>query len=128
MRITRLEESSAGDTSPSDWPVVAEVNIAPRPEEAWIHWRGLVLPEDKGWVGVAIPGIPSGAPPDYRYEVELAGDEFGVLLGCMPPHGVPEVIDAFLRTAGPDLLGAVVGRIIAHVATAATSRRGETGT
>jgi hypothetical protein len=127
MRITRLEASIAEDTSPSDWPVLSNVNIAPRPREAWIEWRGYRLPGETGWAAVPVPGLPAGVPPDYRYEVELGGDEFGTLLGCMPPEAVPEVIDAFLRTAGPEVLGAVAGRIFAHVAAAATSRRGETG-
>jgi hypothetical protein len=44
----------------------------------------------------------------------------------MPPEAVPEVIEAFLRAADPELLGAVAGRILAHVATAA-GRRGQAG-
>jgi hypothetical protein len=45
----------------------------------------------------------------------------------MPPEAVPEVIKAFLRTADPELIGAVAGQIIAYVASTATTRRGEMG-
>jgi hypothetical protein len=43
----------------------------------------------------------------------------------MPLAAVPGVIDAVLRAADPELLGAVAGRLIAHVAPAAANRRGE---
>jgi len=55
----------------------------------------------------------------------VQGEELGTLLGCMPPEAVPEVIKSFLRTADPELIGAVAGHLIAHVASTAMTRRRE---
>ena len=63
--------------------------------------------------------------PEYQYAVCVQGAEIGALLGCMPLEAVPEVIKAFLRTADPELIGAVAGQIIAYVASTATTPRGE---
>jgi hypothetical protein len=125
VRITRLEASSADDTSPSAWPAVAHVNVEPppTPSEAWIDWRGYGPEDHHGGVCVMIPGNTAGPTPQYCYEVQLLGEEFGTLLGGMPLAAVPGVLDAFLRAADPELLGAVVGHLIAHVSRAASRRR-----
>jgi hypothetical protein len=106
-------------------PAPPSVNSVPRPPGGWLEWRGYRLYDEKGYVEVAVPGLPAGRTRKYQYGVWLDGAEFGTMLGCMPTEAVPDVIDAFLRAAAPELLGAVAGRIIAHVAAVAASRQGE---
>ena len=133
MRISRLEASVAENTSSDRWSDLANVNLSDWPVfrypeskrlGGWSIWRGDVAREELAGIEMVARGEPPDAPPEYYYMVQLPGEEFGTLLGGLRTESVPEVIDAFLRTASPELLGAVAGRIIAHVATAATSRRG----
>jgi hypothetical protein len=136
MRISRLEASVAPDTSPSDWPELANVNLSQWPEihypeskvlGGWSIWRGDVIRGEPASIEMVARGEPTDGLPEYYYMVQLPGEELGTLLGCLKAESAPEVIDAFLRIASPELLGAIAGRIIAHVATTASSRRGAAG-
>lgn len=135
MRIARLEASAAGDVGGLDeWPLLADVEVQPRSgPHSWpkvpggeVYWH--VDPYDKtGELQVSIPGPPDDGAAGPQYTVMLKNSEFGTLLGCMPEEVVPEVIAAFLHAADPELLGAVVGRLIAHVAAASSRRSGSGG-
>ena len=133
MRISRLEASVAQDTSPSDWPELANVNLSDWPELAkrypeastlggWSIWRGDIGRREPACIEMVARSESGDMTPEFCYMVQLPGEEFGTLLGGLLPESVPEVIDAFLRAASPELLGAVTGRIIAHVAVAASRR------
>jgi hypothetical protein len=103
MKVTRCDSRTAHETSPSDWPVLVDEKL----EAEWEGYRDI---GDGGFVGIRADA------PDFRYEVQLRGEEFGVLLGSMPPEAVPAVLGQFLRVASPELIGAVSGHIIAYVA------------
>jgi hypothetical protein len=133
MRIARLDVAAVGDTSLDEWPLLADAEVLPRSGvHSWptvpdgdVHWHGY-RDDATGEVQVSVPGLSAGGPGEFQYTVMLRGSEFGTLLGCMPREAVPEVLGAFLHAVDPELLGAVVGRLIAHVA-AASGRRGEPG-
>lgn len=133
MRIARLDVSAAGDTSLDEWPLLADVDIplrsgvhaGPEVTGGEVYWYGYRY-EEAGELQVSLPGLPAGGPADSQYTVMLRGRELGTLLGCISREAVPEVIGAFLHAVDPELLGAVVGRLVAHVA-AAAGRRGEPG-
>ena len=157
MKIIRCDLASSSNTSPSKWPVLADVPLKWDGEVesysegnhfAWDGYRDYSPAEDQGFVDIRVTGIlpepstskkphtkkkatphpeipaPSAEPSGYRYGVELGGGEVGAFLGRMPAAAVPEVFDEFLRTASPEVLGAVVGRLIAHVAARATAPPG----
>lgn len=133
MRITRCDlrawrEGTEG--SPSEWPALADTPLAAAGEEVEIDWYGYRAGSNPGYLTIQLNGVPpeeAGAAPTagatgYRYEVFLRGKEVGAVLAEMPPEAVADVVGEFLRGVDPEVLGAVVGRLLAHVAQAAASR------
>jgi hypothetical protein len=67
-----------------------------------------------------------GGPP-AAYELVVEPSEVGVILGSVRQEDVGRVMVAFLEAADPEVIGAVVGHVITHLAlcrTAAPAREG----
>jgi hypothetical protein len=77
-----------------------------------------IYPENEGTLRLVARGRPPEGNPDDTYEVSLEPSELGVMLAAMRPEAVELVMRAFLKNTTPDILGAVAGCIVTHLARA----------
>jgi len=85
--------------------------------DVWWDWARPDVGEHRpGAAVVVLDGQPAAEAPAYRYLVRVGEAELGEMLAHLPVEAVPLVIGGLLRGRDPEVLGAVVGRIIAHVA------------
>jgi hypothetical protein len=80
-----------------------------------------------GYVAVEVSAVPLGGSPPYRYELLLEAEELGELLGYLPERAIPAVVDRWLAHGDPEAIGAVVGRIVTHLARAKGLPGGKAG-
>jgi hypothetical protein len=91
--------------------------ISSPPDDLRIWWTfDRVYPEHEGILRIALKGAPStGSPPDH-YSLKVRPSELGEMLGKMRSEDVQRVMDAFLERADPEIIGALVGWVITHLA------------
>jgi hypothetical protein len=100
--------------------VVAEVRVdpsSPFPAVYWDHDRS--MPEGPNALILSLGG--TGAD---KYVLEVESDEVGAFIGAMNLPDVAPVMASFLAEAKPEVIGAVVGHIITHLARARRERTG----
>ena len=113
MELTRLNEDTDEETVLVEAPIVSPV------EGVTICWYNQRAdPTNAGYVLVGVPGVPLEGSPRCCYELLLEAEELGELLGYFPAHAIPAVVDRWLSHGNPETIGALAGRIIAHLARA----------
>jgi hypothetical protein len=81
-----------------------------------VLWWDQLDPDDPGRAGCTIPTDPAAPFRPHCFQVNLTADDLGAMLAQMPASAVPTVLGGLLRDGDPEVIGAVVGRIIAHLA------------
>jgi hypothetical protein len=98
-----------------DRTILAEGQILSRGSGVTLWWDQNDT-HDAGLVGFAVPSLPSEVARPHAYEVTLRPEDLGAMLTHMPATAVPAVFDELLRDGDPEVIDAVVGRVIAHLA------------
>src|SRR4051812_45715497 len=95
----------------ADETVIAEGRAEPSAPETvfWDHDRS--QPEGPNAMLLTLQGHDS-----TRYVLEVDSAEVGVFIGEMNLPDVAPVMTAFLARASPEVIGAVVGHIVTHLA------------
>jgi hypothetical protein len=115
MRVSRCEVKEVDVTEVENYPLLLDQGIATGEPSIYLEWEGIRGAHLKaGPVRISLDDSAVNAPPQYQYELELSPDEVGALLEKMPIEGVPSVIGGLLRN-NPQVIGAVVGQIIAYL-------------
>jgi hypothetical protein len=65
---------------------------------------------------LVVTARPLVGKPDDAYQLIAEAEELGVMLAAMSPETVERVMSRFLGNARPEVVGSVVGSIIAHLA------------
>jgi hypothetical protein len=121
MELTRLNEETDEAT------VLFETRIVSPVEGVTVWWDNQRAgPTDPGYVAVGVSGVPLEGSCRCSYELLLEAEELGELLGYLPPRAIPAVVDRWLAHGNSETIGALAGRIIAHLARA-TSDPGKQG-
>jgi hypothetical protein len=116
MKVSRCDVKAADTTDFEDWPVLFDRPIAPGELSIDVEWKqesSVYL--EPGPARLSLDDSAVDTPPQYRYEVELSPEDVGALLWNMPIDAVPTVIGGMLRRGKPEVIGAVVGQIIAYL-------------
>jgi hypothetical protein len=113
MELTRLNEDTDEETVLVEAPIVSPVDGV---TIWWDTQHGDTT--NSGYVAVGVPAAPLEGPPRCHYELVLEAEELGELLGYFPAHAIPAVVDRWLSHGNPETIGALAGRIIAHLARA----------
>jgi hypothetical protein len=116
MKLTKYIEGSDADDHTCE---LADMSILTYPGSSgfgW-HWEN-DWPESRvGELYICLTGsAPAGSSPDV-YGLNVTPTEFGALLAKMYRSAdIQAVMSGFLERASPELIGAVVGLVIAHLA------------
>jgi hypothetical protein len=114
--IIRRHEKDAEWLDFPDWPVLVDTPVA----ETEPRWLGRFGDSEGPWViWVEADGVPIEGAPNYRYLVELREENFSEILARLPIGAVSTVLDQLLREGDPEVIGAVVGRVVTHLAQSA---------
>jgi hypothetical protein len=116
MKVSRCEITTADTTDFEDWPVLFDKPVGPGELSIDVEWRQESTNREPGPARLSLEDSAVDAPPQYRYEVELSPEDVGALLWNMPIDAVPVVIGGMLRRGKPEVIGAVVGQIVAYLA------------
>jgi hypothetical protein len=119
----RLIRYAGGSDAGEDTTVLADVPIEPSTDSVRLFWNyDRNFPEHAGHLSIGLNVAPSsGAPPD-GYELIVSPSELGVMIGAMNQPDVEFVVRGFLARATPEIVGAVVGQLVAHFARGAAER------
>jgi hypothetical protein len=116
MKLTKYIEGSDADDHTCE---LADMSILTDPGCRGIGWHSENWwPESRvGELYIGLKGsVPAGSPPDV-YGLNITPAEFGALLATMYRSAdIQAVMSGFFERASPELIGAVVGSVIAHLA------------
>jgi hypothetical protein len=95
----------------ADEVVIAEVRVDPASPDPvyWDYDRS--MPEGPNALILSLGGV--GAD---KYVLEVESDEVGAFIGAMNLPDVAPVMASFLAKASPEVIGAVMGHIVTHLA------------
>ena len=111
--IIRRHEKDAERLDAVDCPVLVDAPVFPDP----LRWYGNYGDTEGPWViSLWADGVPAEGSPAYRYLVELSEQDLSEILARMPVGAVSAVLDQLLREGDPEVIGAVVGRVVTHLA------------
>jgi hypothetical protein len=86
----------------------------------WYHDRSADR-DEPGTLQVTLPGVPKERGEPDLYELRFEAPDVGAMLAAAKPADVEAVMTTFLGQATPEVLGVIVGRVIAHLARGRTA-------
>ena len=114
----RLVKYTAGLDDKAHTTELADMPVVPSNRLFWI-WPEGEYPGVRsiGKLSIGLDGQTcAGSPPDI-YEVNVEAAELGAMLAAVQRlEDVQRAINGFLERASPEVIGAVVGSIITHLA------------
>jgi hypothetical protein len=116
MKLTKYIEGSDANEHTIE---LADMSILTYPGSSGIGWHWeKEWPESRvGELYICLTASAlAGSPPDV-YGLNMTPEEFGALLAKMYRSAdIQAVMNGFLERASPELIGAVVGSVITHLA------------
>ncbi len=121
--LIRRHEKGAEWLDIVDWPILVDAPLLQAEACREPRWLGNYGDSEGPWaIWLETDGEPTEGSPAYRYLVELSEQDFGEILARMPVGAVSTILDRLLREGDPETIGAIVGRIVTHLARGGTGR------
>src|SRR5689334_388614 len=112
----KLIRYAGGSDADEDTTVLAD-------ETPSLHWNyDRVYPEHAGDLQVGLHGPSTKGSPADSFELIVDPDELGAMLAVVRAQDVGAVMSGFLNAAPAEVVGAVVGAVVAHLARKPTGR------
>jgi hypothetical protein len=127
MKLTKYIGGSDADEHTIELADISILTPPGRNGMGW-HWENWWPESRAGDVYVCLTeSAPTGSPPDV-YGLNITPAELGAMLAAMNRSAdIQAVMSEFLERANPDVIGAVVGSVIAHLAQRRIAPPAETG-
>src|SRR5262245_8258394 len=121
----RLIKYAGGSDAGKDTSVLADTPVGSSKDGGRLDWSyDRTYHERAGDLQIGLDGLPSaGSSPD-TYELVVSPSELGAMLAVVRLEDVKPVVEGFLARADPEVVGAVVGWVVAHLAKGKSNRRG----
>ena len=117
MRISRCdaELAQAPDVGYEDWPILLDTPTTAAEFPDGVTWEAIRGSAGAGPVYIQLEAAGDGESGRYKFEIQIGPQEVGALLRCMPVEAVPAVIGGMLCRGNSEVIGAVVGQVIAYL-------------
>jgi hypothetical protein len=114
VKISRCEERLQNEIDVEEWPLLFDVPLAD--DGVDVTWESIHGGGRNDWVVEVRLSGPGEEGQRHRYQLELEPSDVGELLRRMPEEAVQAVIGGLLGGGRPEVIGTVVGQIVAHLA------------